>query len=144
MDRFRRSIGIVVASSFGESDAPVRRIRAKDFFVDYEVEMCARRSNPRFLVDSPWDGAMQVLREVVINRVYEGEREEFIAVSTAPAVIGEVMSLDLMTGGSNVALSVRVLGSQPVMVNGNVRHEIRLGVESAAVMPAAGGLTEAV
>lgn len=106
--------------------------------------MCARRSNPRFLVDSPWDGAMQVLREVAINRVYQGEREEFIAVSTAPAVIGEVMSLELMTGGSNVALSVRVLGSQPVMVNGNVRHEIRLGVESAAVMPAAGGLTEAV
>lgn len=106
--------------------------------------MSARRSNPRFLVDSPWDGAMQVLREVAIDRVHQGEHEEFIAVSTAPAVIGEVMSLDLVTEGSNVVIRVRVLGSRPVMVNGNVRHEIRLGVEPVPAMPAGGGPPEPV
>jgi hypothetical protein len=106
-----------------------------------EVEMSVRRSHPRFLVDSPWDGAMQVLRDVAINRTHH---EEFVAVSTAPAVIGEVMSLDLMTEGSNVTLRVQVLESRPVVVNGNVRHEIRLGIESVAVMPTGGGLPEAV
>jgi hypothetical protein len=111
------------------------------FFVDYEVEMTVRRTHPRFVVDSPWDGVMHVLRDVAVNRIHP---EEFAAVSTAPAVIGEVMSLHLMTESSNVALRVQVLESRPVVVNGSVRHEIRLGIESVSLMPTGGGLPEAV
>lgn len=110
-------------------------------FVDYEVSMSARRSHPRFLVDSPWDGALQVLRDVAIHRVHPGE---FVTVSTAPAVVGEVMSLDLMAEGNNVSLRVRVLECRPVVVNGNVRHEIRLGVESVTLLPAGGDRPRAV
>ena len=94
--------------------------------------MSGRRSDSRFLVASPWDGAIQVLRDVVVDRVH---REELVAVSSAPGVIGEVMSLDLMTAENSVAIRVHVLESRPVVVNGDVRHEIRLGVESVAVMP---------
>ena len=75
------------------------------FFVDDEVEMSGRRSDPRFLVASPWDGAIQVLRDVVVNRVH---RKELVAISAAPGVIGEEMSLDLVTEGSNVAVRVQV------------------------------------
>jgi hypothetical protein len=99
---------------------------------DCEVSMAARRSHPRFLVDSHWDGAMQVLRDVVIHRVHAGE---FVTVSTAPAVVGEVMSLDLMAESHNVSLRVRVLECRPVVVTGAVRHEIRLGVESVTRLP---------
>ena len=63
---------------------------------------------------------------------------------TAPAVIGEVMSLHLMTESSSVAFRVQVLESRPVVVNGSVRHEIRLGIESVSLMPTGGGLPEAV
>lgn len=115
---------------------------AEDFlFVHHEVQMPGRRSDSRFLVASPWDGAIQVLRDVVVNRVH---REELVAVSTAPGVIGEVMSLDLITEGRSVAIRVHVLESRPIVVNGDVRHEIRLGVESVAATPQGDGLSEAV
>ena len=91
--------------------------------------MSGRRSDPRLLVASPWDGAIHVLRDVVVNRVH---RKELVAISTAPGVIGEQMSLDLMTEGNNVAVRVQVLESRPVIINGAVRHEIRLGIESVA------------
>jgi hypothetical protein len=97
--------------------------------------MPVRRSHPRFLVDSPWDGAIQVLRDVAIHRVHPGE---FVTVSAAAAAVGEVMSLDLMAEGNNVSLRVRVLECRPVVVNEGVRHEIRLGVESVTLLPASG------
>jgi hypothetical protein len=99
-------------------------------FVHYEVQMSGRRSDPRFLVASPWDGAIHVLRDVMVNRVHPSE---LVAISIAPGVIGEEMSLDLMTEGSNLAVRVQVLESRPVVVDGAMRHEIRLGVESVAV-----------
>jgi hypothetical protein len=100
---------------------------------EYEVSMAARRSQPRFVVDSHWDGAMEVLRDVVIHRVHAGE---FVTVSTAPAVVGEVMSLDLIADGHNVSLRVRVLECRPVVMTGAVQHEIHLGVESVTLLPA--------
>lgn len=110
-------------------------------FVHNEVQMSGRRCDPRFLVASPWDGAIQVLRDVVVNRVH---RKELVAISATPGVIGEEMSLDLITAGNNVAVRVQVLESRPVVVNGAVRHEIRLGIESVAGMPPGGGVAEAV
>ena len=103
--------------------------------------MSGRRSDPRFLVASPWDGAVQVLRDVVVNRVHP---KELVAISIAPGVIGEEMSLDLMTEGSNVAVRVHVLESRPIIVNGAVRHEIRLGIESVAAITPGCGAPEAV
>ena len=40
--------------------------------------MSGRRSHPRFTVATPWDGAMRVLRDVVVDRV---ERDELLAIS---------------------------------------------------------------
>lgn len=85
--------------------------------------MSSRRSHPRYVVASPWDGAMRVLRDVVIQHADEGE---LLAVSHVPAVAGEEMTLDLMTGGTTIELRVRVIESRPVMVDGSVRHRIRL------------------
>jgi hypothetical protein len=104
------------------------------FFKLPEVLMSGRRSHPRFMVATPWDGAMRVLRDVVIQHT---DRDELQAVSNVPAVAGEDMTLDLMGAGTTLGLKVRVIDSRPVMVEGAVRHRIRLAVLNAltAVSP---------
>jgi hypothetical protein len=87
--------------------------------------MSGRRSHPRFAVANPWSGAIRILRDVVIDRT---ERDELLAVSNAAAVVGEMLSLDLIGGGQNVAIKVRVIDSRPVIIDGTVRHRVRLAL----------------
>ena len=94
--------------------------------------MSGRRSHPRFAVATPWDGAMRVLRDVVIQRSDSGELE---AVSQQSAIAGEEMTLDVVGGGETLGLRVRVIDSRPMILNGSVRHRIRLALLT-------GGLTE--
>jgi hypothetical protein len=110
-----------------------------------------RRSQPRFTVVNPWEGTMRVLRDVVVDR--NGDSELY-AVSVAPGVVGEEMSLELIAGVSRRSLRVRVTDSRPVIVSGGVQHRLQLamldGFEPAAtamselqdVMP--GGVAEPV
>jgi uncharacterized lipoprotein YbaY len=90
--------------------------------------MSGRRSHPRFAVASPWSGAIRILRDVVIDRT---ERDELLAVSNVAAVAGEMLSLDLIGGGQNVAIKVRVIDSRPVIIDGTVRHRVRLALPEA-------------
>ncbi len=92
--------------------------------------MAGRRSHPRFAVASPWNGEMRVLRDVAIHRTQDGE---FLAVSQAPAIAGERMTLHLMGGGASVGMRVQVLDSRPVVIDGGVRHRIRLSIDGAGV-----------
>ncbi len=87
--------------------------------------MSDRRSHPRYAVLNPWDGAFQVLREVVVQG--NGDRELTI-VSQVPVTREESMTLSLQAGGPAVSLRVRVLDSRPLMVAGRVRHQIRLAL----------------
>jgi hypothetical protein len=87
--------------------------------------MTGRRSHPRFAVANPWEGAMRILRDVAVDRT---SHEEVMAVSQAPGVLGEIMTLDLMGGGVNLAFHVKVLESRPVIVGGALRHRLRLGL----------------
>ena len=91
--------------------------------------MNGRRSHPRFAVATPWDGAVRVLRDVVINRVGP---HELLAVSHNPGLVGEEMSLDVMGGGASLGLRVRVIESAPMLFNGTVRHRLRLAVLNGA------------
>lgn len=92
--------------------------------------MAGRRSHPRFAVASPWNGEMRVLRDVAIHRTQDGE---FLAVSQAPAIAGERMTLHLMGGGASVGMRVQVLDSRPVVIDGAVRHRIRLSLDGAGI-----------
>jgi hypothetical protein len=87
--------------------------------------MSGRRSHSRFVVANPWDGAVRVLRDVVVDRT---DRNELLAVSHVPGIAGEEMTLDLIGGGVVLALQVKVIESRPVIVDGSVRHRIRLGI----------------
>ena len=66
---------------------------------------------------------MRVLREVVIDRT---DSNELQALSHVPAIVGEEMTLDLIGAGSTMGLKVKVLESRPAMIEGSVRHRIRL------------------
>ena len=119
--------------------------------------MSGRRSHPRFAVASPWSGTIRVLRDVVVDRT---DPRELLAVSHTAAVVGEELSLDLIGGGQNIAIKVRVIESRPVIIDGAVRHRVRLALpeepigaavtetalaEDAVAAPAAlGMLTERV
>lgn len=87
--------------------------------------MSGRRRHERFAPAHPWDGAMKVLRDVIVQRDGEGG---LVAIGQVPGVVGEQLVLDLAGGGHVVTCRVRVEESRPVILEGSVRHRIRLDV----------------
>jgi hypothetical protein len=77
---------------------------------------------------------VRVLRDVVVARM----GGELLAISPAPAIIGEDMSVEVIGGGSDLRLKVRVLDSRPVIVDGALRHRIRLALPVEPKPEAAG------
>ena len=90
--------------------------------------MSGRRSHPRFALANPWDGALQVARDVVVSRA---DDHELVALSHLPGIVGEEMSLGVLGGGESVQMKVTVVESRPVIVDGALRHHIRLSVVHA-------------
>jgi hypothetical protein len=88
--------------------------------------MTGRRLQVRFGTAEPWEGDVRILREVVACRT---SHDEITVVSGAPSVPGETMNLDLIGGGTRLAVGVRVTESRPAVVGTVVRHRIRLGIE---------------
>lgn len=86
--------------------------------------MAGRRRHERFAPAQPWDGALKVLRDVIVQR----EGESLVAIGQLPGVIGEQLTLDVAGGGHVVTCRVRVEESRPVILDGSVRHRIRLGI----------------
>jgi hypothetical protein len=95
----------------------------------FEVDMSGRRSHPRYFVAAPWEGTVRVLRAVMIDRAGQNE---FVAISHAAGVVGEEMSLDLIAAGARHELRVRVLASQPVIIENTLRHRIQLSLIASA------------
>ena len=89
--------------------------------------MAGRRSHPRYGMATPWEGAIRVLREVVVDM---RGTNELVAVSHSPGVVDDEMFLDLIGEGQNVELKVRVIDSQPIIVDGAVRYRLRLVLAS--------------
>ena len=96
--------------------------------------MIGRRSHPRFSLGQAWPGAVRLLRDITVCRTAEAE---LLAVSQSPGVIGEHLSLELIASVGTIALRVQVLGSRPAIVDGTVRHQVRLGIvgETARDLP---------
>ena len=87
--------------------------------------MSGRRKHERFAPAQPWDGALKVLRDVIVQ---ENPAGALVVIGQSPGVIGEVLTLDLAGGGPVATLRVRVQESRPVILEGNVRHRMRLEV----------------
>jgi hypothetical protein len=83
------------------------------------------RRDQRYLLSSPWEGTLCVPGEVLIER-HDEEQKELWVLSGVPAHRDERLTLDLAPPGPS--LSVRVIESRPVLVDGSVRHRLRLAV----------------
>ena len=84
--------------------------------------MSGRRNHPRvtFLNSR---GVLRVSRDVVIEKAVGNE---FVAVSSEPGVPGDVLTIAFSAEASRKTQTVRVSASRPVLVEGVVKHELRL------------------
>jgi hypothetical protein len=83
--------------------------------------MSGRRRETRFEVREV-EGVMRVLRDVVVHR---NEMNELVAIGSEAGLPGEFMTVHL--GSDNdVPTRVRVVESCPIVVNGQLRHRLRL------------------
>ncbi len=92
--------------------------------------MLGRRSYKRFRVTPSSKGVMRVLRDVVVQWTRDSE---WTAIGREAGVVGEILVLDLGVGHSPLRYPVRVVESRPVIIEGAVRHQLRLQVEQMAV-----------
>jgi hypothetical protein len=90
--------------------------------------MRGTRRDPRFALSVPWEGSLKVPGDVTVER-YSGD--EVWVVSASPAHIDEVLTLDLIGSDPAATVSVRVVESTPVLVDGAVRHGLRLVILSS-------------
>jgi hypothetical protein len=76
----------------------------------------------------PADGVLRIFPDVVVQ---QRDGDEWIALSREAAVTGETLVLDVVLtdaefGEMRQRFPVYVIDSQPIIVNGDVRHRIRL------------------
>jgi hypothetical protein len=87
--------------------------------------MLDQRSGQRFQLVEPADGVLHVLFDVVVQR----HGDEWVAISREPAIVGETLTLDVFDiegTETDDRFSVRVIESRPVIVEGHLRHRMRL------------------
>ncbi len=87
--------------------------------------MPGRRREPRYRLSRPFDGSFRFFRAVDIERRDEGEVSALI---DTPIPSGEQMRLDVVGSGSRSTVNVHVAESTAVIVDGEVRYRLRLGI----------------
>lgn len=92
--------------------------------------MHGRRRETRFLPSSPWNAALQTVEDVVLEKSDSGD---VWVLGETPARRGDSLILEVATGG--LRMDVRVLESEPVLVDGGVRHRLKLRVVDPDVEP---------
>jgi len=92
--------------------------------------MSGRRSHVRFEVIQSPEGVLRVLRDVLVQ---SADLREVVAISREPGVLGEAVTVELSAEQPGAGVHARVVESQPVVVNGTVRHRLRLEAIGAAL-----------
>ena len=85
--------------------------------------MSGRRSHQRFAVLASPGGILRVMGDVVVQSV---TAEQIVLVSREPGIPGETVSVQ-SPDEAGTLITAQVLESQPTVVDGNVRHQLRLG-----------------
>jgi hypothetical protein len=85
--------------------------------------MFGRRSHSRFTITPASEGFLRVLRDVVLQPSREGE---IIAISREPGVVGEELTVEVLERDGSLNRAARVAESRPVIIEGAVRHRLRL------------------
>ena len=84
--------------------------------------MSGRRSHPRFSVLPSPEGVLRVRRDVTVQ--WNGTHD-LVVVSRDPGVLGELVSVQSVAL-EDEGITARVLESQLIVVDGSVRHQLRL------------------
>jgi len=87
--------------------------------------MRGRRRDQRFILATPWEGTLRLPLDVIIES--QTDREVWV-LSTVPAHRDEIFTLDAIEPAAADAWQVRVEESVPVLVDGSVRHRLRLAI----------------
>ena len=66
---------------------------------------------------------MRVLRDVIVHRESD---HDWTAIGREPAVVGEILMLDVEGCDIPPQLTMCVIESRPVILDGDMRHRIRL------------------
>ncbi len=87
--------------------------------------MSGRRSHQRFEVSPSSFGTLRVTKDIVVQRV---EQDELTVISREPGVRDERMFVQFPDADPDAGMSVTVVESRPIIVQGAVRHLLRLRV----------------
>jgi hypothetical protein len=88
-------------------------------------DMSGRRSHRRFQVRNQGEGLLRLVHTV---RVVDAGPDSIVLVGEAPAVVGERLLLDVHGPTAQASMQVRVESSKPIVIDGGVRHEIRVAM----------------
>ena len=82
-----------------------------------------RRRHQRFVMADACEGTFQLLEDVTIEEVSEGELK---LMSVTPARPGEIVSVEVPgeDGNGNAVFRGQVAESRPVMTDGTLRHVV--------------------
>ena len=86
-----------------------------------------RSAFPRFRTLGSWFGRLRVSRQVAVNPTEPG----LTVISDRPGVIDEELTLSLVQRGEQVAVQVRVVSTNPQVLNGVLCHQLKLEVLGA-------------
>jgi hypothetical protein len=82
--------------------------------------MAGRRGYPRFEIANA-EGVLRVLHDVILDR---SNTREVIAIATEPGLRGEIVTVHV--AGERAGIKAKVVDSRPVIIDGAVRHRLRL------------------
>lgn len=83
------------------------------------------RRDTRYMLSRPWEGTLRIPGDVVIERHDETQQELWV-MSSLSVRRDELLTLDLTM--PDRSLTVRVIESRPVLIDGTVRHRLRLAI----------------
>jgi hypothetical protein len=84
--------------------------------------MFGRRNYHRYGVSNA-EGHLRVVRDVT---VFHGVEHELVVISEDPEPSGERLTLERIVDGQVTSIEVSVVDSQPAIVDGAIRHRLRL------------------
>ena len=94
--------------------------------------MFGRRSHARFNIDPASEGVLRVLRDVNVQHL---DDDEVVVVARDPGVVGERLTIEIVSGDDSTSIAARVVESRPVVMDGAVRHRLRLNrIAAVAVL----------
>lgn len=87
--------------------------------------MSGRRRDARYRLSAPCEGSLEIIRDVVIERLGAGD---VLALSDAAHPPGMELILDAAPDAGRPAVHVRVRQCTPVVADGIVRYRLRFAI----------------